>query len=88
MNTQTARPTKEKTPPAPARPQAKTVATARALQIKQPTIQPPVSPSADLQTLIAKRAYELHAGRDYRHGNALDDWLDAERKILSQSPGK
>jgi DUF2934 family protein len=45
-----------------------------------------VSPCDDLHILIAKRAYELHTERGYRHGCALDDWLDAEREILSQIP--
>jgi hypothetical protein len=47
---------------------------------------PQVSPGAELQGLIAKRAYECYAERGYRHGLALDDWLDAEREILSQIP--
>jgi hypothetical protein len=46
----------------------------------------PVSPCDDLHILIAKRAYELHSERGYRHGSALDDWLEAEREILSQIP--
>ncbi|MBU6434432.1 MAG: DUF2934 domain-containing protein [Nitrospirae bacterium] len=46
----------------------------------------PLSPCEDLQVLIAKRAYELYSERGYRHGSALDDWLDAEREILSQIP--
>jgi hypothetical protein len=46
----------------------------------------PVSPCDDSHMLIAKRAYELHSERNYRHGYALDDWLDAEREILSQIP--
>ncbi len=46
----------------------------------------PVSPCDDPHILIAKRAYELYSERGYRHGNALDDWLDAEREILSQIP--
>jgi len=46
----------------------------------------PVAPCDDLHILIAKRAYELHTERGYRHGYALDDWLDAEREILSQIP--
>jgi hypothetical protein len=42
-------------------------------------------PSRDDQTiLIAKRAYELYSERGYRHGYALEDWLDAEREIVSQ----
>jgi len=46
----------------------------------------PLSPSEDLQVLIAKRAYELYGERGYRHGSALDDWLNAEREILNQIP--
>ena len=46
----------------------------------------PLSPCDDLQVLIAKRAYELHGERGWRHGSALDDWLEAEREILSQIP--
>jgi hypothetical protein len=55
----------------------------------QPTQKPhalPLSPCEDLHPLIAKRAYELFGERDYRHGSALDDWLEAEREILSQIP--
>jgi Protein of unknown function (DUF2934) len=39
-----------------------------------------------LKALIAKRAYVRYAGQGYRHGCALDDWLEAEREILSQAP--
>ena len=46
----------------------------------------PVSTSDPLKTLIAKRAYERYAEQGYRHGCALDDWLEAEREILSQTP--
>lgn len=45
-----------------------------------------VSPCDDLHILIAKRAYELHRERGYRHGHALDDWLEAEREILGEIP--
>jgi len=45
-----------------------------------------VSSCDDLHALIAKRAYELYSERGYRHGYAIDDWLDAEREILSQLP--
>jgi hypothetical protein len=44
----------------------------------------PLSPRDGLHVLIAKRAYELYGERGYRGGSALDDWLDAEREILSQ----
>jgi len=46
----------------------------------------PLSPCDDLHILIAKRAYELYGERGYGHGAALDDWLEAEREILSQIP--
>lgn len=46
----------------------------------------PVSPGDNLQVLIAKRAHELYSERGYGHGSALDDWLEAEREILSQIP--
>jgi hypothetical protein len=46
----------------------------------------PLSPCDDLHIMIAKRAYELYCERGYRGGAALDDWLDAEREILSQVP--
>ncbi|MCS6289071.1 MAG: DUF2934 domain-containing protein [Nitrospira sp.] len=45
----------------------------------------PSPPREDLQTLVAKRAYELYAERGYRHGYALEDWLEAEREILSRA---
>ena len=60
---------------------------------QQPKVQPaqkphapPLSPCEDLHVLIAKRAHELYGERGYRGGSALDDWLDAEREILSQIP--
>jgi hypothetical protein len=46
----------------------------------------PLSPCEDPHASIAKRAYEFYCERGYRHGNALEDWLDAEREILSQIP--
>jgi len=59
-------------------------------QSSRPPVQkphaPPPSPCDDLHVLIAKRAYELYGERGYRGGSALDDWLVAEREILSQIP--
>ena len=59
-------------------------------QPKKPAAQKlhilPLSPCDDIPSLIAKRAYELYSERGYRAGSALDDWLDAEREILSQIP--
>ena len=46
----------------------------------------PMSSGDDLHILTAKRAYELFTERGYQHGSALDDWLEAERDILSQIP--
>ncbi|TKS58445.1 MAG: hypothetical protein EWM72_02984 [Nitrospira sp.] len=80
MNVQLSRRTKETKPRAP---------TSTPAQAAAPTAartRQPVSPCDDLHILIAKRAYELYGERSYRHGNALDDWLEAEREILSQIP--
>lgn len=80
MNIEPSRRTKKTKPRAPVSAPAK-VATPTAARTRQP-----VSPCDDLHTLIAKRAYELYSERGCRHGYALDDWLDAEREILSQIP--
>ena len=37
----------------------------------------------DLQGRITTRAYELYVQRGWREGCSLEDWLDAEREILS-----
>lgn len=80
MNVQPSRRTKETKPRGPASTPAQTVAPTAA------RTRQPVSPCDDLRLLIAKRAYELYGERGSRHGFALDDWLDAEREILSQIP--
>lgn len=82
MNGRPARQTKEIRPQATFRPQAK-IATAAATD----TNQSPVSAPADFCSLVAKRAYEIHAERGFRHGCALDEWLEAEREILNRSHG-
>jgi hypothetical protein len=69
---------KQKTTRAPSAPKAK-VSPAPATHTGQP-----VAASDDLQILIAKRAYELYSERGYRHGCALDDWLEAEREVLGR----
>jgi hypothetical protein len=38
----------------------------------------------DLHAHIATRAYELYIQRGCREGCAMDDWLDAEREIVSR----
>lgn len=45
-----------------------------------------VSASDAITALIARRAYERYVERGYRHGCALDDWLEAEREVMSQAP--
>lgn len=39
----------------------------------------------ELQGAIAARAYALYRERGYRQGCDLQDWLDAEREILSRN---
>jgi len=51
---------------------------------KEPVHCQPVSPCDDLQARITNRAYELYVDHGYRHGRALDDWLEAEREILGR----
>lgn len=41
----------------------------------------PGKSSADRQQRIARRAYELYLARGGRHGQDLEDWLDAEREF-------
>jgi len=82
MKSVTIRTTKQdRKPPAPRQQQQ---------QPQQPAIHEfhvlPLSPCDDLPSLIAKRAYELYSERGYRDGSAVDDWLEAEREILSQIP--
>ena len=55
------------------------------IQVQRIAIHP-IDPCDELHQLIQERAYELHALRGYREGSALDDWLQAEREILSQLP--
>ena len=38
----------------------------------------------DLYNEIAKVAYELHEKRGRKHGHDLQDWLEAERIILTR----
>ena len=80
MKVQVSRRTKETKPQAPASTPAQA-----AIPTDTRTFQP-LSPCDDLHILIAKRAHELYSERGYRHGSALDDWLEAEREILSQIP--
>jgi Protein of unknown function (DUF2934) len=44
----------------------------------------PVHYCDDLSDRISQRAHALYVERGYRDGCALQDWLDAEREILSR----
>jgi len=48
--------------------------------------KPTESSREELHVEVAKRAFELYCERGQRHGHALDDWLEAEREILSRTP--
>jgi len=42
--------------------------------------------SDDLRALIAARAYSFYVQRGYEDGYDLEDWLEAERRILTEEP--
>ncbi len=44
------------------------------------------SDNNEVQHRIAARAYALYQERGYRQGCDLQDWVDAEREILSRQP--
>jgi HSP20 family protein len=37
----------------------------------------------DVETQVARRAYELFCGRGFAHGHDLEDWLQAESEFLT-----
>lgn len=41
----------------------------------------PAMSKEDLNTLIAKKAYELYEKRGRKAGHATEDWLEAERIV-------
>jgi len=59
---------------------------ARSERSKQKPEKPQVGPCDDLHVLIAQRAFERYQARGCQDGCDLDDWLEAEREILSQVP--
>jgi hypothetical protein len=42
--------------------------------------------SDDLRALIAAQAYSFYEQRGYEDGYDLEDWLEAERRILAEEP--
>lgn len=58
-----------------------------ALKGSVPVREPGGQPAHDqdvLRARIERRAYELYVERGCRQGCALEDWLDAEKEILSR----
>jgi hypothetical protein len=53
---------------------AKTMTTGKAMSSK-----------ADTAELIRKKAYELYEKRGRKPGNAMNDWLEAERIVRQKS---
>ena len=51
---------------------------------EQESAAEPVRYGEDLHDRISRRAYVFYVERGYRDGCALQDWLDAEREILSR----
>ena len=39
------------------------------------------------EEIIRMRAYQLFEQRGCRHGNDLEDWLQAEAEVLGKKPG-
>jgi hypothetical protein len=77
MKAQTSKPAAEKKPQAPLANQSTETAAPRK-SARQARLS-----FDDLQARITTRAYELYVERGSRDGFALEDWLDAEREILS-----
>ena len=78
MKPQTSKQTGEKKPHTPlAKQGAEAAAPAKSASQAQPSFD-------DLHARITTRAYELYVERGYRDGCSLQDWVDAEREILSR----
>jgi hypothetical protein len=45
----------------------------------------PVRPVTDLEVRIRDRAYQLYLNRGGEHGQALNDWLQAEGEISGEN---
>jgi len=48
----------------------------------------PAISKEDLNSLIAKKAYELYEKRGKKPGHAMEDWLEAERIIKGKLSSK
>jgi len=77
MKAQTSKQAVEKKPQAPlANQSTETAAPNKSARQVRPSFD-------DLHARITTRAYELYVERSSRDGCALEDWLDAEREIVS-----
>jgi hypothetical protein len=78
MKAQTSKQAAEKTPQTPlAHQSTDTVAASQSAHQARPSFD-------DLHARITTRAYELYIERGAQDAGALEDWLDAEREILSR----
>jgi small-conductance mechanosensitive channel len=78
MKTQITKQAAEKTPQAPlAHQSTETVAPSKLVRQTEPSFD-------DLHARITTRAYELYVERGSQDGCALENWLDAEREMLSR----
>jgi hypothetical protein len=66
--------------------QSKVQKTTQRLDTADSSGKPSVSVCDDLQARVATRAHELYVNRGGGDGYALNDWIQAEREILSQVP--
>jgi len=48
-------------------------------------VSEPEAPSIDVVGVIATTAYFIAAERNFEPGHELDDWLEAERRVLKRS---
>lgn len=66
---------------------AKTITTKAKTRKTTTKLETPAVPAAPALTVteaeIARRAFEVFCARGGQHGRALDDWLQAERELLS-----
>jgi len=55
---------------------------------KTPTPIRPKPPDAELGQQISQRAYQLYEERGRLDGNAMEDWLIAEKEVLGSRQAK
>ncbi len=53
---------------------------------KLPKSSNPTLSKNDVQSLIAKKAYELYEKRGRKAGYALQDWIEAEKIVRGKLP--